>query len=156
MTSDARTPQEYLDGLPADRRAVIERLRQTILDNLPPGFEETIGYGMLGYVVPKSIYPAGYKAKPSEPLPLIGLASQKNHIAIYHMAIYMQPELLAWFTAEYARLNIGKLDIGKSCIRFKNMARIPYGLIGELCRKISVDDYIKLYENQSAGKPART
>jgi hypothetical protein len=148
MTSDAKTVQEYLDGLPTDRRPVIEQLRREILDNLPAGFEETIGYGMLGYVVPKSIYPSGYKAKPSEPLPLIALASQKNHIAVYHMAIYMQPELLKWFTDEYTKLNIGKPDIGKSCIRFKNPARIPYQLIGELSRKISVEDYIRLYEGQ--------
>jgi len=149
MTSDAKTVQEYLDGLPADRRPVIERLRQEILNNLPAGFAETIGYGMIDYVVPKSIYPAGYKAKPSQPLPLLALASQKNHIAIYHMAIYMQPKLLNWFKEAYANLNIGKPDIGKSCIRFKNPDKIPYRLIGELSRKISVDDYIRLYEEQT-------
>jgi len=148
MTSDAKTVQDYLDGLPAERRPVIEQLRREILDNLPDGFEETIGYGMLAYVVPKSIYPAGYKAKPSQPLPLVALASQKSHIAVYHMVIYMQPELLNWFKESYAKLNIGKADIGKSCIRFKNPAKIPYRLIGELSRKVSVDEYIKLYEGQ--------
>jgi len=155
MTSDAKTAQAYLEGLPAERRPLIERLRREILDNLPPGYEETVSYGMLSYVVPKSIYPAGYKPKPSEPLPLLALASQKNHIAVYHLAIYMQPELLAWFTEEFNKLNLGKLDIGKSCIRFRNPAKIPYGLIGELSRQISVADYIRLYEEQSAGKPAR-
>lgn len=155
MSVDTKAVQAYLDGLPAERRPPMERLRREILDNLPPGYEETISYGMLSYVVPKSIYPSGYKPKPAEPLPLIALASQKNHIAVYHMAIYMQPELLAWFSAEFGKRGLGKLDIGKSCIRFRNPAKIPFGLIGELSRKLSVADYIRLYEEQTAGKPDR-
>ncbi|SCZ80109.1 DUF1801 domain-containing protein [Acidaminobacter hydrogenoformans] len=146
------TPQAYLDSLPAERKAVLEKLRSVILENLPDGFEETISYGMLGYVVPHKLYPAGYHVNPKEPLPFISLASQKNYIALYHMGIYAFPELQAWFAAEYAARVKSKLDMGKSCIRFKKMDDIPYELVAELCRKITVEDYISKYEDHEVSK----
>ena len=151
MRYDADSVQKYLEQLPPDRREVMERLRSVVLENLPEGFEEDIGYGMMGYNVPKSTYPAGYRPTPGEPLPFLGLASQKNHIAIYHMGIYMSPDLLTWFTDEYSKRMTTKLDMGKSCIRFKNLKTIPYDLIGELCRKMTVDEYVLLYELALAG-----
>lgn len=142
------TPQEYLENLPAERKAVMDKLRSVILENLPDGFEETISYGMLGYVVPHTLYPAGYHVNPKAPLPFISLASQKQYIALYHMGIYAFPELLEWFEREYAARVQGKLDMGKSCIRFKKMDTIPYDLIAELCKKITVEDYIAKYEDR--------
>lgn len=146
MQSKAKTPQQYIDELPDDRKEVISKLRRTILDNLPKGFEEGMGYGMLGYVVPHSKYPDGYHCDPKLPLPFISLASQKNHIGFYHMGIYSDPELMQWFTAEYPKHVSGKLDMGKSCIRFKNMNKIPYELLGELVRKVTPDQWIARYE----------
>lgn len=140
--------QEYLSALPAERKEAIEKLRQTINDNLPNGFEETIGYGMIAYVVPKSIYPAGYHCDKDLPLPFINIASQKNFIALYHMGIYANPDLLNWFIAEYPKHYISKLDMGKSCIRFKKLDQIPYQLIGELATKISPEQWITDYEQQ--------
>ncbi|MDK9711552.1 DUF1801 domain-containing protein [Acidaminobacter sp.] len=150
---EAKTPQEYLENLPASRREAVEKLRTVILENLPDGFEEVISYGMLGYVVPHTLYPAGYHVNPKEPLPFINLASQKQHIAFYHMGIYAFPDLLLWFEKEYAARVVSKLDMGKSCIRFKKMDAIPYDLIAELCRKITVEQYISLYEESR--KPQR-
>lgn len=135
-------------SLPDERRAPMKKLRAVIRKHLPRGFTEQMSYGMLGYVVPHSRYPAGYHCDPSLPLPFINLASQKNHIALYHMAIYGDPVLSAWFKQAYAEQAIGKLDSGKSCIRFKRFDAIPYGLIGELCSKVSVDDCIDLYERE--------
>jgi hypothetical protein len=123
------------------------KIRQSILDNMPKGFEECINYGMLGYVIPHSIYPAGYHCDPKLPLPFMGLASQKSHIGFYHMGIYADDMLLNWFQDEYAKACRYKLDMGKSCIRFKKMDDIPYDLIGELVAKISVQDWISMYEN---------
>lgn len=140
--------QEYLSALPAERKEAVEKLRQTINDNLPVGFEETMGYGMIAYVVPKSIYPAGYHCDKDLPLPFINIASQKNFIAVYHMGIYANPDLLNWFIAEYPKHCISKLDMGKSCIRFKKLDQIPYQLIGELATKISPEQWITDYEQQ--------
>ena len=140
--------QEYLSALPAERKEAVEKLRQTINDNLPNGFEETMGYGMIAYVVPKSIYPAGYHCDKDLPLPFINIASQKNFIAVYHMGIYANPDLLNWFIAEYPKHCISKLDMGKSCIRFKKLDQIPYQLIGELATKISPEQWITDYEQQ--------
>ena len=148
MQSTANNPDEYIKALPEDRREVIIRLRKTLLDNLPTGFEEGMGYGMLAYYVPHSIYPSGYHVKPKEPLPFINLASQKAHIALYHMALYANNELLAWFEQEYPKHSSRKLDMGKSCIRFKKMDDIPYQLLGELAAKITPEEWIKLYEQQ--------
>jgi hypothetical protein len=146
MQSEATTPEQYINELPEDRKLVIKRLRKVILDNLPKGFEECMNYGMLGYVVPHSTYPDGYHCDPKMPLPFINIASQKNHIGFYHMGIYSDPKLLEWFTTEFPKHVPGKLDMGKSCIRFKKMEDIPFDLIGELMTKMSVEDWISLYE----------
>ena len=147
MQSKASTPEQYLSELPDDRKEVMGQLRQTILNHLPPGFEECMNYGMLGYVVPHSIYPDGYHCDTRLPLPFINLASQKNHIGFYHMGLYSDPELLDWFQKSYKEQVTTKLDMGKSCIRFKNPKHIPYSLIGELVEKVSVDKWINTYES---------
>lgn len=146
MISKAKTPEAYLAELPPERKEVMEKLRQVVLNNLPKGFEETMNYGMIGYVVPHSIYPDGYHCTPELPLPFLNLASQKNHIGFYHMGIYSDPELLEWFTSEFPKHSKRKLDMGKSCIRFKNPNDIPYELLRELVSKISVSDWIQTYE----------
>lgn len=146
MTYDAASPEEYIRQLPEDRKQSIERLRTVILDNLPDGFEETMAYGMISYVVPHRIYPAGYHANPKEPLPFISIASQKNYIALYHMGIYAFPDVLAWFQQEYPKHVATKLDMGKGCVRFKKVETIPYELIAQLCTKISLADYLAQYE----------
>jgi len=146
MQYTASTPQEYISQLPDDRKQAVISLRETIKENLPKDFEETLSYGMIAYVVPKSIYTAGYHANPAEPVPFISIASQKNHIALYHMGIYMFPDVLEWFLSEYPNHSDAKPDMGKSCIRFKNISKIPLPLIAELCRKITMDEYIARYE----------
>lgn len=147
MTSDAKTPEEYIAGLPEERKGPIGKLRKTILDNLPGGFKEGMGYGMLAYVVPHSMYPDGYHCDPKLPLPFINLASQKNYVALYHSGIYSNKDLHDWFVGEYPKHAKNKLDMGKSCIRFKKMDQIPYGLIGELCAKMTPQEWIGLYES---------
>lgn len=148
MQSTAKTPLEYIASLPEERKIVIEQLRTIVLKNLPKGFEETMGYGMLSYVVPHSIYPSGYHCDPKTPLPFLSVASQKNFIAFYHMGIYADEKLLNWFVSEYPKHCKSKLDMGKSCIRFKKMNDIPYELLGELASKMSVQDWISLYEEK--------
>lgn len=148
MQSSAATPEEYVASLPEDRKEAIEKLRKVIKKNLPKGFKEGMGYGMLGYNVPHSLYPAGYHCDPKLPLPFIGLASQKNFIAVYHMGVYSSPELLEWFTTEYSKRVKGKLDMGKSCIRFKKPENIPFDLIGELASKLTPQQWIDLYEEK--------
>lgn len=147
MKSEAKTPEEYIKTLPADRQEAINELRKTILKNLPKGFTECMAYGMIGYVVPHSIYPDGYHCDPKIPLPFMNLASQKNFIAFYHMGMYGDKKLADWFTKEYPKHAKGKLDMGKSCVRFKKVDDIPYKLIGELVKKVSVKDWISAYEN---------
>ena len=146
MQSKAKTVSEYIKELPPDRKEAITMLRKSILKNLPKGFKEGIGYGMMGYYVPHSIYPNGYHCTPELPLPFAGMASQKNFISFYHMGMYADPELLKWFTTEYPKHTKAKLDMGKSCVRFKKPEHIPYELIGKLMKKMSVKDWIKLYE----------
>lgn len=146
MQIKAENPEDYIEKIPEDRQAAFSKLRQTVLDNIPVGFEECMNYGMIGYVVPKSIYPAGYHVTPEAPLPFANLASQKNFIGFYHMGVYANPELYKWFTKEYAKQCKYKLDMGKSCVRLKRMDDIPYELIGQLMQKISVDDWIATYE----------
>ncbi len=146
MKYEANTPEQYTAQLPDDRKHAISKLRQTILSNIPKGFKETMSYGMIGYVVPHSIYPAGYHCDPKQPLPFINIASQKNFIALYHMGIYANKELFEWFVTEYPKHSKSKLDMGKSCIRFKKVEQIPYELIAELTRKISVDEWISIYQ----------
>ncbi len=147
MQSTATKPQEYIDSLPEDRKEVMSKLRETILQNLPDGFEECMNYGMLGYIVPHSRYPDGYHCDTSKPLPFMNVASQKNSINFYHMGIYSDPELLTWFKAEYSKHVSTKLDMGKSCIRFKNISKIPMQLLGELVSKMNVDQWIERYES---------
>ncbi|HRG18123.1 MAG TPA: DUF1801 domain-containing protein [Flavobacterium lutivivi] len=147
MQSKAITVDEYIKDLPEDRKEVIEKIRKVILNNLPKGFEETISYGMLGYVVPHSIYPKGYHCNTNLPLPFINIASQKNFIALYHMGIYAEPVLLDWFVSEFPKHSKSKLDMGKSCIRFKKINDIPYELIGQLASKMTTEDWINKYES---------
>lgn len=143
----ANTPDHYVSQLPKDRVAPIEALREAIKNKLPPGFEETMSYGMIGYVVPHALYPEGYHCDPKLPLPFMNIASQKNFVAIYHMGIYASPELMEWFTTEYPQHAKGKLDMGKSCIRFKKPDQIPFQLIGELAGKMTVEDWVALYKS---------
>lgn len=148
MQSKADTPEAYLKELPDERKEAMGKLRRVILDNLPDGFEERMSYGMLGYVVPHSIYPAGYHCDTKLPLPFMNLASQKNYIAVYHSGVYADEKLLNWFKGEYAKRVQTKLDMGKSCIRFKKMEHIPYDLIGELASKLTPQEWIDIYEAQ--------
>lgn len=147
MTSDAKNPDDYINSLPEERKIYMEKLRDVILQNLPKGFHEGMNYGMLGYYVPHSIYPKGYHCKPADPLPFMGFASQKNSINFYHMGIYAKKDLYDWFVSEYPKHSTRKLDMGKSCIRFKKFEEIPLDLIGELVTKISVEDWIATYES---------
>ncbi|HQF28029.1 MAG TPA: DUF1801 domain-containing protein [Bacteroidia bacterium] len=146
MRSDATTVDEYLETLPDDRKAAISSLRKVIKKNLPKGFKETMGYGMIGYVVPHSIYPAGYHCTPELPLPFMNIASQKNFVAVYHMGIYGDSALLDWFVDEYTKVVGKKPDMGKSCIRFKKPEMIPFELFGKLASKISPEKWIEMYE----------
>jgi uncharacterized protein YdhG (YjbR/CyaY superfamily) len=147
MQSSETSVDDYLASLPEERREAINALRKTILKNLPKGFKEVISYGMIGYVVPHTKYPAGYHCDPKLPLPFMNIASQKNFVAVYHMGIYSNPKLLKWFTEGYAKQSKTKLDMGKSCIRFKKLDQIPFELIGELSSKMSPDQWIKRYES---------
>lgn len=147
MQSKATTVEAYLHELPADRLPAMEALRKVIKKNMPKGFQEQMNYGMIGYVVPHKLYPKGYHCNPTDPLPFMNIASQKNFIAVYHMGIYANPALLNWFTTEYGKRAKGKLDMGKSCIRFKKPEQIPVDLIGELAAKMSPADWITLYES---------
>lgn len=148
MQIQAVLPDDYIDKIPEERKEAMTKLRLVIKKNIPAGFEETISYGMIGYVVPHDIYPAGYHCKPELPLPFIHIASQKNFIAIYHMGIYTDKVLLDWFVSEFPKHSSLKLDMGKSCIRFKKPDQIPFELIGELASKMTCEEWIKIYENQ--------
>lgn len=146
MQSKATSPDQYISELPEDRKTAVQKLREVTLENLPKGFEEVMSYGMLGYVVPHKIYPKGYHCDPKLPLGFFNIASQKNSINIYHMVLYANKELYDWFVSEYPKHSKTKLDMGKSCVRFKNVDAIPYKLIGELMSKVTVDDYVEMYE----------
>lgn len=155
MQSKATSVQQYLDEIPDERKPYFNALRDTVLSNLPDGFSEEMNYGMIGYVVPLSRYPAGYRGSPESPLPFANIASQKHHIALYHMGIYANPKLLDWFVREYPKHSQLKLDMGKSCIRFKKPDRMPLTLIGELMRKMTVEDWIALYERSRRENTSR-
>ena len=124
----------------------MHELRQVISENIPEEFSEVMSYGMIGYVIPHSIYPAGYHCNPALPLPFINIASQKNFIAVYHMGLYADPGILEWFITEFAKYSKAKPDMGKGCIRFKKPGQIPFKLIGELSSKMSANEWIRLYE----------
>ncbi|WP_343487211.1 DUF1801 domain-containing protein [Allomuricauda sp. d1] len=146
MTIDAKTVEEYISKVPDNRKEPVSKLRNTVKENLPEGFEEGITYKMIGFYVPHNIYPDGYHCDPKQPLPFINIASQKNFVALYHSGIYADKNLLDWFVKEYPKHVKTKLDMGKSCIRFKKMESIPYELIAELCQKMTVKDWVELYE----------
>ena len=146
MQSKAKTPLEYLAELPENRQLAMDKLYKAIKKNIPKGFSEGMVYGMLGWSVPHKLYPEGYHCKPEDPLPFLSIASQKNFVAIYHMGIYANPKLLKWFVNEFPKHSKSKLDMGKSCIRFKKMKDIPFKLIGELASKMSVKEWIDMYE----------
>jgi uncharacterized protein YdhG (YjbR/CyaY superfamily) len=146
MQYKATSPEDYINQVPEERQDTLKKLRKTIKDNLPKGFEEGIQYGMIGYYVPHSIYPDGYHCTPSEPLPFMSFASQKNSVNLYHSGIYANPDMYKWFVKEYPKHSSLKLDMGKSCIRFKKIEAIPFDLIAELASKMTVEDWINLYE----------
>jgi uncharacterized protein YdhG (YjbR/CyaY superfamily) len=146
MKAEAQTPDTYVAQLPDDRKDAIQKLRKVILNNLPEGFEETMSYGMLAYVVPHSLYPDGYHCNTKLPLPFMNLASQKNYISVYHSGFYASAKVYEWFVSEYPKHTAQKMDIGKCCIRFKKLDDIPYDLIGQLAGKMTVDEWVKFYE----------
>lgn len=152
MQTPGTTPDELINNAPEERKEALRKLRKTILDNLPEGFRECINYGMVGYVVPHSLYPPGYHCDPKLPLPFLSFASQKNFIAFYHMGLYANPELLNWFVSEYQQVSKTKLDMGKSCVRFKKQDQIPFDLIGKLVSKINPEEWITLYEKNLKSK----
>ena len=142
------TVAAILENISEERKEAFERLHQIIVDHLPAGLEPGLSYGNLGYVVPHSLYPAGYHCTPELPLPFVNIASQKNFIAVYHMGVYANSKIMEWFTTEYPKHCKAKLDMGKSCIRFKKIHEIPLDLIGELITKMTVAQWIQLYEAQ--------
>jgi uncharacterized protein YdhG (YjbR/CyaY superfamily) len=146
MQSKAPTVEQYVAELPPDRQKPITELRKVIKKNLPKGFEEVMSYGMIGYVIPHSKYPAGYHCDPKLPLGFMSIASQKHFIAVYHMGVYANPALLKWFTTAHAKASAKKIDMGKSCIRYKKAEDIPFDLIGQLASKVTPDEWIAMYE----------
>lgn len=146
MRIEADSFTDYIDNCPEERQEAMNKLREVIGENIPDGFSEALSYGFPGWVVPHSIYPGGYHCKPEEPLPFISIASQKNFIAVYHMGIYAMPEVMDWFVKEFPKHSSKKLDMGKSCMRFKKPEDIPFELIAELAKKITVDDWVGVYE----------
>lgn len=147
MTRDVKTVEDYLKQIPDGQKDMFHQIRDCIVQNLPDGFSEVISYGMIGYVVPHSLYKDGYHCDPKLPLPFMALAAQKNFIAFYHMGIYAQPSLYEWFTKAYLKATPTKLDIGKSCLRFKKTAQVPYALLGDLVQKMTPEEWIAIYEN---------
>ena len=147
MASKVKDVEEYLAALPEDRREAITTIRKVILKNLPKGYEEGIQWGMPSYFVPLSAYPSGYNCQPDQLLPFVGFASQKNHMAFYGFCIYMDEELKNRFVEEWR--NTGKkLDMGKSCVRFKKLEDVPLKVIGDAAKRVPMKKYIKQYEEQ--------
>lgn len=155
MANEFTTIEAYIDSQVVEKREALLQLREVITSNLPKGFVEMINYGMIGYVVPFELYPAGYHCNPKLPLPFLHIAAQKNFIAIYHMGIYADPQLMNWFLNEYPKHSTMKPDMGKSCIRFKRIDEIPYGLIGELATKMSISEWVELYESNLKGSKSK-
>lgn len=147
MQIKADSVDEYIQLVPDNQREAIIKLRKIISNNIPKGFEECINYNMIGYVVPHSLFPAGYHCDPKLPLPFGNIAAQKNFIGVYHMGMYANPDILNWFQTEFPKHSKAKLDMGKSCIRLKKYDDIPYELIGELFKKMTVKDWVNLYKN---------
>ncbi|MCL7762037.1 DUF1801 domain-containing protein [Polaribacter sp. Z014] len=148
MQYKATSSEDYIDQVPEERKSALHKLRKIIKENLPNGFEEGIQYGMIGFYVPHKLYPDGYHCTPKEPLPFMSFASQKNSINLYHSGIYAIPEIKDWFGNKYQKHCKHTLDMGKSCVRFKKIEEIPFELIAELCKKITVDEWIAVYESK--------
>lgn len=146
MQSKAKTVDQYLAGLPTDRRDALNEVRRVILRNLPKGYEEGMQYGMIGYYVPHSVYPPGYHCDPKQPLPFAGLASQKNHMSMYLMCIYGDPEHQKRFQEEWLATG-RKLDMGKACIRFKKIDDVPLEVVGGAIKRVTVKKFIEYYES---------
>jgi len=145
MQSKATTVEKYLSELPEDRRAALAAVRKVILANLDRGYEEGMQYGMIGYYVPHRVYPAGYHCNPEQPLPFAGLASQKSHMALYLMCVYGSEEEETWLRERWAKAG-KKLDMGKSCIRFKKLDDLPLDVVGRLIRRVPAKKFIANYE----------
>ena len=152
MQYKANSPEDYINQVPEERQETLKKLRKIIKENLPKGFEEGMQYSFISYYVPHSIYPDGYHCNPKEPLPFMSFASQKNSINLYHSGIYANKDLYDWFVNEYPKHCKRKLDMGKSCIRFKKVEEIPFELIAALCKKVTVEDWISLYESSIKNK----
>ncbi|MCS3531525.1 DUF1801 domain-containing protein [Chryseobacterium sp. JUb7] len=152
MQIPAISVEDYISKIPEERQAVFKKMFDIINENLPQGFQQGISYGMIGWDVPLETYPEGYHCTPGSPLPFMGLASQKNFIALYHMGMYAKPELLNWFVEEFPKHSKRKLDMGKSCVRFKKMEDIPFGLLAEMAEKMTVEEWISIYETQFKSK----
>jgi len=148
MQIKSDSPEEYIKAIPEDRQEAFGKLRKVILAHLPLGFEECMSYGMIGYVVPHTIYPMGYHCDTKLPLPFMNIASQKNFVAFYHMGLYANQDLKEWFVQEYPKHCNLKLDMGKSCVRFKKVDQIPFELIGQLVAKMNAQEWIDLYERE--------
>lgn len=155
MQSKAATVEQYLAELPADRREAIARVREVVNANLPAGYAEGMQYGMIGWFVPHSVFPKGYHCDPKQPLPFAGLASQKNHMALYLCTVYMTPDDLRWFERAW-RASGKKLDMGKSCVRFKRLEDVPLAVVGEAIARWPVSKFVAAYEGAlAAPRPAR-
>jgi hypothetical protein len=155
MQSKAATVAEYLASLPADRRDAVEAVRRVILKNIDKGFQETMQYGMIGYSVPHSVFPAGYHCDPRQPLPFAGLASQKQHMSLYIMGIYMDSPRRDWFIKAWKDTG-KKLDMGAACIRFKKIEDVPLDVVAEAFKRMSLKGYVEVYEAnlaKSGSKP---
>jgi hypothetical protein len=146
MKNLEKSVDEYVANVSENYHDAIQKLREVVKMNIPKGFVEMLNYGMIGFVVPHELYPNGYHCDPKLPLPFVNIAAQKNFISFYHMGIYAKPSLLEWFVEQYAKTSTQKLDMGKSCIRFKKADHIPYDLIGELIKKMTVENWIEVYE----------
>lgn len=145
MTSEAKTVNDYLAGLPPERQAAIGKVREVILAHLPVGYEERMQYGMISYVVPHSLYPAGYHCDPKQALTMASLASQKNHMALYLMCAYGHRETREWFETAY-RASGKKLDMGKACVRFRKLEDLPLEVIGQAIARVPVQKYVQSVE----------
>ena len=144
--SDSITVQEYVENLPDDQKRTVSEIRKAINKNLPKGFKESIGMGMIVWSVPHSSYPAGYHCNPSKPLMLMGLSATKSGVSLHHMGLYGSTSLLKWFQSEWTGHTAKKLDMGKACIRFKKPEDVPLDLIGELSTKLTPQRWVEQYE----------
>src|SRR5678815_1092636 len=154
MPARPMTVDAYLAALPADRRAALTTLRRVIQDNLDPAYTEGVQYGMIGWAVPHSLFPAGYHCDPKQPLPFAGMASQKHHMSLYLMCLYNNGERDSWFRQAWAKTG-KKLDMGKACVRFKSVDDLALDVIGEAIRRVPARQYIADYEAALAGLKSR-